>query len=188
MKVINLFRYLVYTLFSKLRYGSCISIGKTGSMVELPRLKSVHGGSIQIGKHCMIERYEAVSVDGKLNIGEYTGIGSGSLIVCRGKISIGNHCAIAPNVTIYDHNHNFGVNGIEPGYQIRAVSIGDHVWIGTGTIILAGTTIGDHCVIGAGTVVHGNIPPHSLVTGSRELVIRRLEDNYGKSSNHHPSV
>lgn len=188
MKVTNLFRYFSYTLFSKLRYGSHISIGKTGSIEGFPRLISVRGGNIHIGKHCMIDRCEAVSVEGNLVVGEYTGIGSGCSIVCRGEISIGVHCAIAPNVTIYDHNHNFGANGIEPGYQIRAVSIGDHVWIGTGTIILAGTTIGNHCVIGAGTVVHGNIPPHSLVTGSRELVIRRLEDKHGKSNNHNSGV
>lgn len=188
MKVDNLFRYFCCVFFSKLRYGSHITIGETCSMEGMPRLVSSCGGQIRIGRHCLIDRYEAVSVGGSLAIGEYTGIGSGSSIVCRGEISIGAHCAIAPNVTIYDHNHNFGADGIEQGYQIRAVSIGNHVWIGTGVIILAGTTIGDHCVIGAGTVVHGIIPPHSLVTGSRELVIRRLENSYGKSINYYPGV
>ena len=57
--------------------------------------------------------------------------------------------------------------------------------IGSGSIILPGTTIGRGCLIGSGTVVRGNIPDNAIVMGSpgrlvgdtRNLIRTHLQDN-----------
>ena len=98
--------------------------------------------------------------------------------VCQKAITIGANCSFGPNVVVYDHDHRFGINGIEKGYKTTPVIIEANCWIGAGAIILRGTHIGEGSVIGAGTVVQGVIPPHSLVTplGGRTLSIVPIED------------
>lgn len=188
LKSVNIARYAFTLLRCKAKYGKRVFIGKTGSIIEIPKLSVKGHGAIHISDHCGMEYCEIVAIDGVVTIGDHTFLGANDSIVCRGRVSIGSHCSIAPNITIYDHNHNFGANGIEKGYRIKDVQIGNNVWIGVGAIILAGTDIGDNCVIGAGTVVHGYIPPNSLVTSTRELSITRLGERNGKSSDNNPRI
>lgn len=176
-RMINLLRYLMVSLFYKLKFGKRVLVGVTTYMIATPKITVSKGGEVCISAHCRVEKCELVAVSGgKIQIGEYTSIGGNDLFVSRGKVVIGTHCSIAPNVSIYDHNHIFGASGLRDGYTIKDIKIGNNVWIGVGTIILAGTTIGDNCVIGAGTIVHGNIPDNSLVTNSREMKIKKLID------------
>ena len=58
----------------------------------------------------------------------------------------------------------------------KPITIEDNCWIGANATILRGTHIGEGCVIGAGTVVKGEIPPHSIVTSNREMVIKPIKD------------
>ena len=117
-----------------------------------------------------------VAVAGKLTIGSHTYINSNCAIVCHERIDIGADCLFGPNVCVYDHDHEYGYDGIGSGYRTAPITIGDHCWLGANAVILRGTRIGDGCIIGAGTVVRGKIPAHSVVTGDRELVIRPIED------------
>ena len=50
------------------------------------------------------------------------------------------------------------------------------MWIGSGAVILAGTTIGDNTVIGAGSVVKGNIPSGVVAAGVPCRVIREITE------------
>lgn len=91
---------------------------------------------------------------------------------CFEKIEIGNNVAIADNVTIRDSdNHLF--NGKSVQEMTQPVIIGDHVWIGTGAIILKGVQIGNNAVIGAGSVVTKNIPDFCLAAGVPARIIKR---------------
>ncbi|MDQ1584400.1 MAG: tetrahydrodipicolinate N-acetyltransferase [Microbacteriaceae bacterium] len=47
-----------------------------------------------------------------------------------------------------------------------AITIGDHVLIGTGVMILKGVTIGDGAVVAAGSVVTRSVPPGTIVAGN----------------------
>lgn len=113
---------------------------------------------------------------GKMTIGKRVNVNRNSIFICRKKITIGNHCTFGPNVCIYDHDHLFGIEGVKKGYRYGEVTIRDNCWIGAGVIILRNTNIGEGCVIGAGCIVKGDIPPHSLVTMERHLVIRKIQE------------
>ena len=66
-------------------------------------------------------------------------------------ISIGDHVTLAPNVHILAHDAS---TKDALGYtRIAPVNIGDHVFIGAGSIILPGVSIGDRVIIGAGSII-----------------------------------
>jgi acetyltransferase-like isoleucine patch superfamily enzyme len=56
------------------------------------------------------------------------------------------------------------------------VVVHDHVWIGTGAIILPGVTIGRGAVVAAGAVVTRNVPPKTLVGGVPARVLREVHE------------
>ena len=51
--------------------------------------------------------------------------------------------------------------------------IGEHVWVGKGTRILAGARIGDGSVIGAYSVLAGKIPNNCVAAGNPCTVVKR---------------
>lgn len=58
----------------------------------------------------------------------------------------------------------------------RPIVIGNDVWIGAGSTILAGVTIGDHTVIGAGSVVKHDIPANVVAVGVPCRVMRQITE------------
>lgn len=51
-------------------------------------------------------------------------------------------------------------------------TVGDRVWIATGSIVIAGVTIGEGAVVAAGSVVTRDVPPWIVVGGVPALGIR----------------
>ena len=68
----------------------------------------------------------------------------------------------------------------KPIGKIKGVSIGPYSFVGTGSIIMPGTTIGRGCLIGAGTVVRGAIPDYSIVIGSPGKIIGDTREHIDK--------
>lgn len=94
-----------------------------------------------------------------------------SIIDCFNSITIGRNCMISKRVMIRDSNNH---NILEPGYSIsKPITIGDHVWIGMGAIILSGVTIGSGSIIAAGAVVNKNVPENCLVAGVPAKICKR---------------
>ena len=50
----------------------------------------------------------------------------------------------------------------------------DHVYIGSGAVILPGVTIGHNSMIGAGSVVTKDVPPLSVAVGIPARVVGRI--------------
>lgn len=78
-------------------------------------------------------------------------------------ISIGDHVTISTNVTILAHDASPNIVG--QATKLGRVRIGNHVFIGTGTVILCGVTLGDNVVVGAGSVVAGDLPGNAVYAG-----------------------
>lgn len=89
-------------------------------------------------------------------------------INCKNKISIGKNCIVGNNVIIRDNNSH----SIDGNKDDKYIKIGDHVWIGTGAIILPGAKIGNGCVVAAGTIVNKEFPDKCLIGGVPAKIIK----------------
>lgn len=107
-------------------------------------------------------------------IGSNTSVNSNNMIACHEKIIIGNNVQLSPNVQIYDHDHDFKVEGgiKKMRYRTSPVEIGNNVWIGANSVILRGTKIGDNSVIAAGSIIKGDIPSDSVVYQKKASTIK----------------
>lgn len=96
-----------------------------------------------------------------------------------GEIRVGNDVMFGPNVTIFAHDHYFAVSGkalheMETIWNHKAVNIGNHCWIGSNCVIVAGTNIQDGTVVAAGSVVKDNNPPYCLIAGAPAKPVRLI--------------
>jgi len=102
-------------------------------------------------------------------------------------VVIGKFCSIAPGVRILSYSEHRleqvstypfkTLLSIADGKNYDAIGkgttrIGNDVWIGTASIILAGVSVGDGAVVGAGSVVASDVPPYAIVAGNPARVLR----------------
>ncbi|GAA0353514.1 hypothetical protein GCM10009092_17360 [Bowmanella denitrificans] len=126
-------------------------------------------------------------------------IGAGSVLYdCRfshsykgDRFFIGNNCTITGTTFL---GHDASPTVFMPELKVRsqpylpgarrsyrsAIHVGDNVFIGVGTIVLAGVTIGSNVVIGAGSVVTKNVPNSTVVAGNPAKFIKRFEEYESK--------
>jgi serine O-acetyltransferase len=90
-------------------------------------------------------------------IGEGFYIGHYGTIVINGKARIGKNCNIAHGVTIGQANR---------GKLKGCPTIGDNVWIGTGSVIVGNINLGSNVLIAPNSFVNIDIPDNSLVIGN----------------------
>lgn len=125
----------------------------------------------------------------KISIGDNSGISS-SCLWAKEKITIGDYVNIGGDCIIMDtdaHNLDWRIRGgfirdknnvvIEDGASAKSapVTIEDHAFIGTHSIILKGVTIGAHSIIAAGSVVTKSIPPDCIAGGNPCKVIKIMK-------------
>ncbi len=119
-------------------------------------------------------RYPKVQFENPQNIsvGARVFIGADCLLIAKSSIAIGDDTMIAPRVIIATGTHDPAQNPMWKIAILRPVSIGEHVWIGAGAMILPGVKIGDHAIIGAGAVVSKHVPDRAVVVGNPARIIR----------------
>lgn len=162
---------LIRFIFFKLLYRKnfrCSLINVCSPLSEVTISKK---GILWIGK-CFKMRSNChirIRKNAIMKIGNNVSLNYGDMIVCHEKITIGDNVQLAPNVLIYDHDHDYRAkDGLKKLlYKTSPVEIGSNVWIGANTVILRGTQIGDNCVIGAGSVVKGIIPDGTVFVQKR---------------------
>ncbi|MBU3092357.1 sugar O-acetyltransferase [Clostridium sp. CF011] len=111
-----------------------------------------------------------------IEIGENFYANFNFLVLDDGLVKIGHDVLCAPNVSIFTATHL-----IDPKLRpknadyTKAVTIGNNVWIGGGSIINPGVTIGDNSVIGSGSVVTKNIPANVIAVGNPCRIIKNID-------------
>jgi virginiamycin A acetyltransferase len=105
------------------------------------------------------------------------------------RVSLGAHCLIGSctigegtllgsNIDVLSGRHQHSMDGLrrqraENSNSFSQVHIGENVWVGNRTIIMA--DIGDNSVIGAGAVVVHSIPRDSVAVGNPAIVKKPLD-------------
>lgn len=85
---------------------------------------------------------------------------------------------IGPNCCFTTAEHAIDPEMRKSGIEIaKPITVGNNVWIGAGTTVIAGVTIGDNSVIGAGSVVTKSIPENVVAVGVPCRVMRKITEN-----------
>lgn len=93
------------------------------------------------------------------------------------KVTFGDNVFIAPNCCFTTAEHPTDPDQRKAGLEIaKPVTVGNNVWIGAGSTVLAGVTIGDNTVIGAGSVVTKSIPANVVAVGVPCRVRREITE------------
>ncbi len=92
------------------------------------------------------------------------------------RVTVGAFCSIAEDVTFLlrgEHSTTWLATypfsaGYERGHPFSRgpIIVGNDVWIGIGSMIMAGVTIGDGAIIGARSLVTHDVEPYTIVAGS----------------------
>ena len=85
------------------------------------------------------------------------------------KIVLGDNVLMGPGVKIFSSNYrttDTEVPMILQPFVEKDIIIGNDVWLGSNSVIVAGVKIGDGAIIAAGSVVTKDIPPYAVAAGS----------------------
>jgi len=161
-------RYVIAKLRG-VKLAPSVSIFSKAKLLRYPR-------NISLGKSAVIKSGAHIcpcNANAIISIGDRTTIGFYTFIYASSTISIGHDCMIAPFVYMVDSDH-----GIQAGLPMNSqankskpIHIGDDVWIGAHSVILAGITVGSGSIVAAGAVVRENVQPNTIVGGVPASVI-----------------
>jgi dTDP-4-amino-4,6-dideoxy-D-glucose acyltransferase len=154
-----------------------------GKDVRLSRKSSVYGAkNISIGNHVRIDDFCVLSAGkGGITLGNYIHIGVCSSIIGGGSVIFEDFVNISSRVSIYSSNDDYsGVAMTNPmvpaqyaNIQLADVRICKHTIVGSGAVILLGTTIGEGCSIGALSMVNQDCKPFGIYAG---VPVRRINE------------
>lgn len=153
--------------------GTVLTVG-TEPMPDRPTLVRVEprgrlsvSGIVTLMSGCHVH----VHYDAAVEIGTGTFLNAGTTLTCHERVVIGRGCAVSWGVTITDTDIHTIVRSGARRPNRAPVVIDDHVWIGTGAIVLKGCSLGESSVIAAGAVVTSAVPAGGLVRGNPAQIV-----------------
>lgn len=160
------YEFLMQCLFALPRYRTCnwikaLFLRLAGAKIGR-RVVFYPGVSIAPGRNLVIGDDVDLSLDVVILSSGGVTIGDRSLIGFRSQILAGNHAIPDSHERIFD----------APA-ELKPITIGQDVWIGANSLILAGVTIGEGAVVAGGSVVTKSVDPFTIVGGNPARLIRK---------------
>jgi serine acetyltransferase len=164
--------------------SQCELIGSGFRMEELPYIQGrgriILGDNVRFSGKPSITFGRPIEALPTFQVGENTFIGHNCGFNIGSTLKIGSNCLLATNVLMYDQDGH-PLDAVQrrtgmpnPPDQIKPITIGNDVWIGSGALILKGVTIGDRAIIAARSVVTKDVPPDTIVAGNPAKTIMTL--------------
>ncbi|MFG1953428.1 sugar O-acetyltransferase [Micromonospora sp. NPDC048830] len=108
-----------------------------------------------------------------IRIGARSFVNFGLVALDVAPITIGDDVQIGTNVQLLTPTHPVDPESRRAKWEAaKPITVGDNVWLGSGTIVLAGVTIGNNTVVGAGAVVTRDLPANVVAVGNPASVAR----------------
>ena len=172
--ILGEFKMIIY----KILYGKKLNYSFFSKFSNNFSIRLFDKGAFKSGRNVVIRGGVTIRCNnnGCIVIADDVGLNNNCLLNSMDSIYIGSHTIIGQDVKMYDHDHNYKIEGNRryTGFKTAPIVIGKNVWIGSGCTILRGTTIGDNCVIAAGTVLKGDIPDGMIVYNKSKLVVKPI--------------
>lgn len=116
----------------------------------------------RVGEKTIAEDFNVWNTDlGDITVGKKCWFGLNNVVM--GPVEIGDELSAGPYVKILGPRHPVPLQAAK---QRQKTTIGNNVWISTGSIILFGVEIGDNAIISAGSVVTKDVPAGAFVGGN----------------------
>ena len=163
---------------------------------ELRSLNFSHvGDNVMIARNCTLIGLENIHIDDNVRIDGYTTIsaarghcrigrnihiGGTSHLACTGGVVLSDFVNLSQGVRIYTVSDDYSgaamTNPTVPqqftNVTVSPVSLGKHVIIGSGSVVLPGTNLGEGVAVGALSLVNRSLDPWGIYAGSP---VRRLK-------------
>jgi len=153
-----------------------IGFKSVGENVSISRKSSFYGVSrISIGSNVRIDDFCVISAgEGGIEIGNYVHIAVFSSMMGDGKIAMGDFSGLSSRVAVYSSNDDYRGNSLTnptvpseyTGVTHADVHIGKHVIIGSGSVILPGVTLHEGAAVGALSLVNHDCEEFYIYTGA----------------------
>lgn len=149
---------------------------KLGKNVLISKKASFYGiGNIEIGDNSRIDDFVVLSAGvGGIIIGNNVHVAVYSSMIGAGKIIIGDYSNVSSRVSIYSSNDDYSgefmtnptVSTEYTGVNSDKITVGQHVIIGCGCVILPGIIINDGVAIGALSLVKYDCDEFTIYSGN----------------------
>lgn len=158
-----------------------------GEKVQISDRASFYGAArISLGNNVRIDDFCVLSAGvGSISIGKHVHIAVFSSLIGAGKITLSSFCNISSRVSIYSSNDDYSgitmTNPTVPREFTRVthadVFLGEHVIVGSGSVILPGVTLEDGVAVGALSLVTENCKAFGIYAGNpaRRISERRRD-------------
>ncbi len=159
----------------------CFQYNQLSPNAKETQQKILSGLLGEMGKEAVITPPFWCDYGYNITLGDYFYANHNLIITDGAKVTFGNHVFVAPNCCFTTAEHAIDPEMRKAGIEVaKPITVGNNVWIGAGSTILAGVTIGDNTVIGAGSVVTKPIPPNTIAVGVPCKVVREIteQDKY----------
>lgn len=148
------------------------SLGKNVAVHETVVIHGVE--NIRLGDNVRIDAFVNIIATGLIEIGSYVHVGSYCHLSGGEGIAMEDFTAISQGVKIYTRNDDYSgkslTNPMVPseftGVTGGKVTLGKHVLVGAGSVILPGVTIGEGTSVGALSLVGHSLRPWGVYFGS----------------------
>ncbi|WP_252731946.1 acyltransferase [Paraglaciecola arctica] len=155
--------------------GRNVAISKNCTILGIPNISI--GDNVRIDSYCSI----FATGSGFLTLGSYIHIGGYSALSAGSGIVMEDFSGLSQGVKIYsrtdDYSGKFLTNPTVPqqytGVVEGQVSLGKHVIVGAGSVILPGTTIGEGASVGAMSLVTKDLDEWNVYFGSPAKKLKR---------------
>ncbi|MEX8504913.1 acyltransferase [Leptothrix ochracea] len=147
-----------------------------GEDVRISERASIYGAArIRLGSHVRIDDFCVLSAGaGGIEIGNYIHIAVYTSLIGAGAIRLHDFCNLSSRVSIYassdDYSGEFMTNPMVPtdytGVTHAPVTLGRHVIVGCGSVLLPGVTLHEGVAIGALSLVNRDCDAFGIYAGN----------------------
>lgn len=128
-----------------------------------------------VGEGVVLEDNFHCDLGYNIHVGNNFYAGYNCTILDMAEVRIGHDCMLGPNVGIYTAGHSIEpLNRNKTGYS-WPILLGDNVWIGGSSVILAGVRIGNNSIVAAGSIVTKDVPANPIVAGNPARIVKLIQ-------------
>jgi galactoside O-acetyltransferase len=155
-----------------------------GRNVRLSRKASIYNsGAIALGDNVRIDDFCILSPSGdaRFTIGDHVHVACHTILIGQADIVLEDFSNLSSRISVYSSSDDFSgdwmTNPTVPAEftQVRSapVTIGEHVVIGSGSVVLPGVVVARGCAVGALSLINRSTEPFGIYAGTPA---RRLKE------------